>query len=87
MAKNYIARIAGVDEKYGLKRDFLPFEVPQNLKAYDYQAFISSIAVEDGLYELGTGYNNKYKDIVKVENGIVSSSSKNEALLALGGGK
>ena len=91
MAKNYIARIAGVDEKYGLKRDFLDFEIPQGrsfnatqLKNFDIGVsdFLVSCKLENGFYEIGEGYNNKYKTLVKFENGVATATTKNEILAA-----
>lgn len=92
MAKNYIAKLLGADTTYGLKREFLGFEVPQGrtfnaiqlANGFDVgvSEFLVSCKVENGFYEIGEGYNNKYKTLVKFENGVATATTKNEILAA-----
>ena len=88
MAKNYIARILGRDEKFSLKREFLGVEVPAGrsfaaMRNVGVKELFSALALEEGVYEVGEGYCNKYKTLILYNGGETSIISKNEALAML----
>ncbi len=88
MAKNYIAKISGKDERYGLKRDFLGVEVPAGrnfaaMRNVGVSELFSSLSFDEGVYEVGEGYNNKYKTLILYKGGETSVLSKNEVLAHL----
>jgi len=84
MAKNYIAKIEGEDSKWGFKRSFiwsgeLRYDGNGELTVFKGDA-INLEELPDGVYEIGNGWGNKYKDYVVVENGVVKDLNKEEAL-------
>lgn len=76
--KNYIARIEAKDEKWGLKRNFLVSANSIYVDAENLEVENAPYNLEDGAYEIGSGYNNKYKELFIVKNGVRIEATKED---------
>ncbi len=81
MAKNYVAKITGKHPKWKFNRDFVYsgfLKYPVKGKVWTPEK--EFLELEDGLYEVATGLNNKYKDYIVVRNGELKEISFDEAM-------